>query len=114
MISPATHRIVYVSGPISGQPGGNRRAFASAATRLRHQGYIVVSPHELGIGGGDWGTAMRRCLAELVRCDAVAVLPGWRRSRGATIEAHLARQLGMPVVDSERLQDVRGPLVERK
>jgi hypothetical protein len=40
---------------------------------------------------------MRRDIAELVTCDAIAALDGWERSRGASLEVYIAKALGMPV-----------------
>ncbi|WP_371807265.1 DUF4406 domain-containing protein [Pseudomonas sp. KK4] len=33
----------------------------------------------------------------------VAVLPGWENSKGARLEVHIARELGMPVVNAHDL-----------
>lgn len=41
---------------------------------------------------------MRKALAQLVTCDAIALLPGWPSSRGANIERSLAFEMGMKVV----------------
>lgn len=44
---------------------------------------------------------MRKALAQLVTCDAIALLPGWPSSRGANIERSLAFEMGMKVVMAE-------------
>jgi len=41
---------------------------------------------------------MRMALAQLVTCDCVALLDGWRDSRGARIEARVAHDIGLRVV----------------
>ncbi|HIE0838052.1 TPA: DUF4406 domain-containing protein [Pseudomonas aeruginosa] len=41
---------------------------------------------------------MRKALAQLITCDAIALLPGWPSSRGANIERSLAFEMGMKVV----------------
>lgn len=91
---------VYIAGPMTGHDEFNYPAFADAAARLRAAGFDVVSPHEVNPLDGTertWDWYMRRDIAELVTCDAVAVLPGWETSKGATLETHIAEALGMNV-----------------
>lgn len=76
---------LYIAGPMTGLPDNNYPAFHEAARDLRARGYEVANPAE-----------------HVIQCDAVAVLPNWQTSRGATIKVNLALQLGMgiyPVVD---------------
>lgn len=88
---------LYLSGPMTGLPGYNRRAFHEAAAALRAQGYVVASPAELpGDDSDPWEVWMRRALGLLVACDAVAFLPRWEASRGARLEHTVAEALGMP------------------
>jgi nucleoside 2-deoxyribosyltransferase len=109
-INPDTHRTVYLAGPITGRPNGNREAFASAALVLRHQGFQVVTPHELEIHPDTpWEHAMPTCVAAMMQARALVVLRGWRFSRGAQLEAQLARNLGWPVVDFATLRHVDWP-----
>lgn len=115
LITPDTHRTLYLSGPITHQPDLNRPTFAAAALRLRHMGYTVVSPHELMIPiSASWEVAMRLCLRALMLCDAVAVLPGWRLSRGAALECDVAGRLAMPIVDATTLQRAWPPDLARE
>ena len=48
---------------------------------------------------------MRHDLALLLGCDAIAMLPGWERSRGAWLERLIAEALGLPVwyIDEGRI-----------
>lgn len=73
----------------------NRPAFHAAARWLREQGHEVVSPAEIEAEG--WRDAMIKDIKLLVDCDAIFMLPGWRMSRGATLEVHIARELGMAI-----------------
>lgn len=99
---------LYLAGPMSGLPQFNFPAFHAAAARLRDRGYTVINPAELEDGDTSkpWTHYMRRDIAMLVTADAVAVLPGWERSRGASLEVHIARELGMPIIDAETEQPI--------
>lgn len=102
--------VIYVSGPMTGIEHWNFPAFAAAVADLRSAGYDVVSPHEValpcGCSGGParcgadehtWAEYLRGDLVALLDCTAVALLPGWESSRGAALETHVAKALGMPV-----------------
>lgn len=91
---------------MTGYEHHNYPAFAEATSRLRQRGIVVVSPHELH--GNDFSRSfdwyLRRDLAALVRCNSIALLPGWEQSRGAALEEYVARALGFQVfryVDGE-------------
>ena len=93
-------RYIYVSGPMTGLPKLNKPAFNRAAKQLRKLGYKVISPPELDAGEpcDTWEDNLRRDLRILIdRCYAVATLPGWKKSRGAKLETHVARKLFMPI-----------------
>ena len=90
--------IHYLAGPMTGYPEFNYPAFTAAAENLRAQGMTVVSPHELHDGDTTqhWTHYLRRDLHALLDCDALVLLPGWEKSRGATLEAAIAESLEMP------------------
>lgn len=89
---------IYISGPMTGIEGHNFPAFDAAALRLRRAGHLVINPADRGIvHGWSWEDYLRRDLAELLKCDGIAVLPGWVDSRGAWLEVSVARALSMPV-----------------
>lgn len=90
---------IYVSGPMTGLPKNNVPAFNRAARFLRAQGFTVINPAELDAGEpcGTWEDCLRRDIKWLVTCDAVVNLPGWEKSRGATLENHIAEKLSFNV-----------------
>ncbi|MDQ2987459.1 MAG: DUF4406 domain-containing protein [Armatimonadota bacterium] len=95
---------LYLSGPMTGLPEANYPAFEKEAARLRSLGYAVVSPHELDPGvDASWLSYMRVGVAALAGCDAIALLDGWERSRGAKIEESLASALGLAVYNARNL-----------
>lgn len=93
---------VCVSGPMTGLPDLNAPAFHEAAKRLRAEGHHVVNPAELGEPEGwAWEDFLRRDLRHLLDCDAICLLPGWHRSRGAQLAQYVAVKLGYTVLLAE-------------
>ena len=92
---------VYVSGPMSGLPDHNYPAFIAAAKRIRTLGHEPVSPHTIGQHDGwTWDDYMEAAVKLQRGCDVIFLLPGWRQSRGATVEYYVALALGQHVWES--------------
>lgn len=87
---------IYIAGPMTGYPEFNYPAFFDAAAKLRAAGFEVYNPAGCAVPScGSWEGYMRICIPNLMTCQAVALLPGWRRSRGASLEVHNAEALEM-------------------
>lgn len=87
---------------MSNLPGHNFPAFNEAAAKLRAVGYEVENPADKGeVAGWTWADYLRHDIPLLLTCDALAMLPGWTGSRGAQLEVHVAKSLGMPVFPVE-------------
>lgn len=102
---------VYIAGGITGVENYKER-FAAAKRMLLREGddrpismehYYgtprankVLNPAELPEG---WpkGLYMDVCLAMIRAADLVVFLPGWERSRGASLEMQYSRYEGKPV-----------------
>jgi hypothetical protein len=96
---------IYLSGPMTGMPDHNFPAFNAETARLRAIGFDVVNPVEVNPDPGTtWHECLRRDLAALLTCDAVALLPGWQRSQGAHLEIHVAHRVGMDIVVAAELR----------
>jgi len=93
---------IYLSGPMTGIPEFNFPAFNAAAEKWRGDGYQVFNPAENFGGRTDLARSayMREDLAQVMKADIVAVLPGWNDSKGARLEVAMARELDLPVVDA--------------
>ena len=87
---------LYVIGPVTGRENLNRAEFERARKMLESRGYAVEIPHDSVPLDADWQTAMEMSLSRLILADGVAKLNGWRASRGARIEASLAREMEIP------------------
>ena len=68
------------------------------------EGLVVINPAEIEpTGEKTWANCMKADIKALCDCCTVALLPGWEDSKGANIEARLALNLGMRVVELETL-----------
>jgi len=90
-------RTLYIAGPMSGLPEYNYPAFNYAAGELRVAGFEVENPADNTIESEDYHDYLRAGLAQLLRCDGVAVLEDWWLSGGARWEVTTAGILGLPV-----------------
>ena len=89
---------IYVAGPMTGLPDFNYPAFRDAAARLRDLGFEVEDPStNENPTPDDYHGWLRAGLAQLIRCDAVALLDGWEASGGARLEVNVAATLGLRV-----------------
>lgn len=113
---------VYIAGPMTGLPLFNFPAFDYARDQWRDAGWEVVSPADLtrtlwrerfeaefdpastdpaiSAGGDIYRDFLREDLREIVTCDAIALLPGWRASRGVAVELTVARAMKCRVYDA--------------
>ncbi len=96
-------RKVYIQGPITGVSNLNRAAFAETEAYLRSIGFEPVNPHNITPGDTDleWVDYMRADIKVLMDCDEIYSMEGSTKSKGATLEAHIAHQLDIPVYTRE-------------
>lgn len=114
-----TGQTVYIAGAISGDLVGNLPRFFEAEEALRNAGHSTCNPARSDGGRTaqecvdralaaiqhqpwkDWTYYMRKGIQGLMRCNTIALLPGWQNSRGARVEAGLALTLGYAKVHHE-------------
>jgi hypothetical protein len=104
---------VYIAGPMTGIADWNFLAFFEAEEKLLSLGFEVVNPaHNDGktveealenAGSPErpnytWAYYMRRDLPHVMDVDMICLLPGWQSSRGAQLEVHVAKALGLPLM----------------
>jgi hypothetical protein len=111
-------RCVYIGGPMTNIPKFNFPAFDEAAKQLRKEGFEVWSPAEMddketrrmamkspdgapGSGsskGETWGDFLARDVKIVAdKVDAVVVIPGWHKSKGARLETFIAFVCNKPI-----------------
>ena len=95
-------RKVYICGPVTGLPYDEvQKRFATAEQILKGMGLMPINPVNLVDPEADWHTAMRTCIKALMDADAIMLLDGWSKSKGANVEHELARILEMNVLQVE-------------
>lgn len=93
--------VIYISGKMSGVKDYNYPAFFEAEYILRRLGYDVVNPARTGVQEGwEWKDYLKKDLVDILtkNVDTVVTLEGWEDSRGARLEVHVAKELGMKVI----------------
>lgn len=93
---------IYIAGKVTGLPVDEARAsFDKPTAYLRHQGHTVINPMELIKNPKEvWHSAMKTCIAELVKVDVVLLLDNWKDSEGARFEKEIAHRLTIPTYTS--------------
>lgn len=121
--APYTPRSVYVAGPMRGLPLFNFPAFDTARNLAVSKGFAPISPADLDRESGFHETSgasaaegpeitrqfVKRDTEALLSLraennDAIALLPGWEKSTGATAELLVARWLGLKVLDARTME----------
>jgi hypothetical protein len=113
---------VYIAGPMRGIDRWNFPAFDAAEKRWKEAGHEVASPasidRALGLDengplsqvNGDFARrAMAMDIQILYHSDAIALLPGWERSSGATVELSLSQYLGLETFNAETMEKILVP-----
>ena len=116
-------RRIYLSGPMSGIPRSEyQRKFCEAERILHRHGYGVINPCNVWACRFPWiYKAMEFCLGHskayaiilaydllllMTRADGIAMLPGWRASRGAQIENYVARHFPMMGISKAAAEEI--------
>lgn len=113
---------VYLAGPMRGLPDWNYLAFDKAEIAWRDAGHHVFNPARLARAlGYDFSSCngkadkphlqhiMMSDIACLYSSDAIALLPGWENSAGATVELAMAQFLGLLVYDAVTKKQIHPP-----
>ena len=97
-------QVIYVAGPYRSDSAWgieqNIRRAEEAALELWRKGYAVICPHantRFFQGAMDDSVWLNGDIEILTRCDAIYMIKGWEKSKGATKELELSQELGLEV-----------------
>ena len=116
-------RRIYISGPMTGiEPREYRRRFREAETILRRHGYGSINPCRVWPCRFPWLYRLMNALLGkrltyatilaydlillMTRADGIAMLPGWRASRGAQIENYTARHFPLMGISRQAAEEI--------
>lgn len=102
--------IIYIAGPMRGYHEYNFKTFHAADDDLRNRGWDTINPAQVDINEGfnpktpqhtltgkDLEDFIVRDIHLVLSADAIAVLPGWEKSRGVAVEVAIAQYSDIPI-----------------
>ena len=95
--------LIYIAGKITGEDYKQcKEKFSKAEFILKRKGYRnIVNPMRLCSPNVQWDSAMKICIQKLIECDHIFMLADWQDSRGAMLEHHIAKHLGLKMIYEE-------------
>lgn len=91
---------IYIAGKVTGLDIDEvTKKFNYKEYELTAKGYEVVNPMRLNHDHNkEWESYMKVCLAELIKCDAIYLMPDWKESKGAKLEKRIAYELKLDII----------------
>lgn len=98
---------IYIAGKVTNEPIAEcTMKFGKAQKELEKCGFDATNPLVVvGDFKTPWDIAMRSCIARLMYCDAVLLLPCFINSKGAQMEKEIAERVNIKVFHN--LEDLK-------
>jgi hypothetical protein len=92
---------LYLSGPMDSVEEFNHPLFHRIAQEFRTAGFAVCNPAEFfdGDKSRQRKEYMREAFKYVLEADTIVLLPGWETSKGARLEAAMATELDLAVME---------------
>ena len=106
---------IYLSDPCSGYNEQERDDFFEGWEEyFRRFGFDVFNPRKNGLPrSSSWAEHMRVDIAQLCSCDVLVRLSDYS-SKGVKLELHVAKQLGIKIVDYDQVERCIGDIDKLK
>lgn len=98
-------KTIYIAGPMAGIEHNNFDAFDAAEVKLTNEGWQVINPADFDnvFGSNPQGKLLDACCecerAVIPHLDAIYLLKGWNKSKGARRELLVALQHDLIVLE---------------
>lgn len=88
---------IYIAGKITGDPDYKDKFFMAESDLIVRYDHMPINPAKLHPDGWPWAEYLKADIPILLGCEAIALLPDWRESRGARLELATALAAGLKV-----------------
>ena len=103
---------LYICGPMTGKENWNHDMFHKVTQEFRAVNFQVCNPAEFFDGDTtrDRKDYMREAFKYIHEADTIVLLPGWEESKGARVEAAMATELDLTIVEYVEHEDDLPPI----
>jgi len=99
---------IYIAGKMSGLKFNNFLTFFRKEKELRKKGWKTINPARLNCEYArhnnittkdlSYTDCIKMDIREILSCDAIYMMKGWKTSNGANLEIHIAATLGLKII----------------
>lgn len=95
---------IYISGPITGVPDyADKFNHAQNELTVKYPTATLINPLFVEHPPfADWIDYMKADIKALLDCNAIYMMKGWQKSKGATLEFIIAKHLDMTIIYEDK------------